>query len=397
MRSYLKLEKGIFDEAIFLLDGRLTLGRRPSSDVYLSDPSVSREHAVVYLTDKKAVVEDLGSLNGTFVNGSRIKKTIINDGDILRVGHTVFRFVQEEVKPGDGQLTETQDVPQSQSETDWRSDGVEPPSRSQRLTDVISRVPLFSNLEEEELALISKAAHLVVHDRGRTIVQEGDRGKSLFIILDGKVRVATCDQQGREIVLANLSDDEFFGEISFLTGAPHTATVQALTETLLCEISFQTLREVMYSRPTVKEQLEQVCRARYENRENKKREAGIMERRGHPRMNARLPVSFSISPTSRAVGEFQGKVFRSLSQNISVSGIRIQVQDQTLFSLPLGCQLRLEISLPNPWGTIRCLAILRHVVEGREGHTVGHLGAEFLDLPHAQTSRLAGFLYGDLS
>lgn len=393
MKSYLMLEKGVIEERFFHLEERLTIGRRPSNDVHLTDPSVSRQHAVVYLSEGSAVVEDLGSTNGTFVNGERVKKTSIFNGDTLRVGNVIFRFVQEEVKPSHSLLTTTQELPESDITVSFEDKGL--PSRSRRLTEAISKVPLFFNLEEEEVINISRAAHLVVFDRGRTIIQEGDRGKSVYVILDGRVRVFTYDQQGKEVVLAYLSEDQFFGEIAFLRGTPRTATVQALQETLLCEISFKAMREILERRPTIKEQLERYCQERSKEREIKKREAGIIDRRSHSRLKEKLPVSFSISPTSPAAGQFQKRVFRSLSHDISVSGIRIQVQDRALLGLPLGCQLRLEIALPHPWGTIRCLGTLRNIVEGKSGQDFGYLGVEFVELPQVVRSKLEGFLRGE--
>jgi pSer/pThr/pTyr-binding forkhead associated (FHA) protein len=67
--------------------------------VLLPDPQVSRKHAAIRLEDGTAVIEDLGSTNGTFVNGEQISGTQqLEVGDLVRLGAVAFRL-----KPaGDG-------------------------------------------------------------------------------------------------------------------------------------------------------------------------------------------------------------------------------------------------------------------------------------------------------
>ena len=70
----------------------MTIGRA-GCDVDLSDPDVSRRHAVVRGVDGGLAVEDLGSKNGTFVNDSRISGIVeISPGDRVRFGNTVWRL-----------------------------------------------------------------------------------------------------------------------------------------------------------------------------------------------------------------------------------------------------------------------------------------------------------------
>jgi|Deesub1362B_J571_1020462.scaffolds.fasta_scaffold03713_2 pSer/pThr/pTyr-binding forkhead associated (FHA) protein len=391
IRSYIVIEKGLLEERVYPLEKKLTIGRRPTNDIYLSDPSVSRQHAEIVLEGGRAVVRDLGSHNGTFLNGERVEKAPLSNGDTIQIGGTLFRFVQERVEEDRSQLLETQEIPES--EVSLILEGKETSRRSRRLIEALSKVPLFERLDDKALETVAQAAHLVVFDRGRTIIRQGDRGKSLFILLDGKVRVYTYDQRGKEVPLAILSENQFFGEMSLLTGAPRSASVQALEESLLCEISYEAMREIVQKWPSIKKTLEDYYRQRLADMEQKKRDAGMRERRRHPRLNERLPVSFSVSPTSPGTGLFRRKVFRSISQDISISGIRIRVQENMLRMLPVGSHLRLEITLPPPWGTIRCLGILRNVMEVKEGQGIGYLGVEFLDLPPAHRKKLERFIF----
>lgn len=254
IRSYIVIEKGLLEERVYPLEKKLTIGRRPTNDIYLSDPSVSRQHAEIVLEGGRAVVRDLGSHNGTFLNGERVEKAPLSNGDTIQIGGTLFRFVQERVEEDRSQLLETQEIPES--EVSLILEGKETSRRSRRLIEALSKVPLFERLDDKALETVAQAAHLVVFDRGRTIIRQGDRGKSLFILLDGKVRVYTYDQRGKEVPLAILSENQFFGEMSLLTGAPRSASVQALEESLLCEISYEAMREIVQKWPSIKKTLE---------------------------------------------------------------------------------------------------------------------------------------------
>jgi len=70
----------------------VTLGRLPDCDVVLSDPNVSRRHAEVRRRGNDFVVIDLGSTNGTRVNGAGVRERRLIDGDEVTVGSTHIRF-----------------------------------------------------------------------------------------------------------------------------------------------------------------------------------------------------------------------------------------------------------------------------------------------------------------
>jgi hypothetical protein len=65
---------------------RTTIGRSPDCDIFLDDVTVSRRHAVVGRGDAGFTIEDLGSLNGTFLNRSRIERGDLDNGDEVQIG-----------------------------------------------------------------------------------------------------------------------------------------------------------------------------------------------------------------------------------------------------------------------------------------------------------------------
>jgi hypothetical protein len=72
---------------------RTRIGRSPDCDVFLDDVTVSRNHAVLVERDGGFVVEDQGSLNGTFVNRRRIDSAPLQNGDELQIGKYRLTFI----------------------------------------------------------------------------------------------------------------------------------------------------------------------------------------------------------------------------------------------------------------------------------------------------------------
>ncbi len=78
----------------FPIEGdRLTVGRRPDSDVFLDDVTVSRDHALIVRRASDYYLDDCGSLNGTYVNRRRIDSHRLADGDELQIGKYKLAFL----------------------------------------------------------------------------------------------------------------------------------------------------------------------------------------------------------------------------------------------------------------------------------------------------------------
>jgi DNA-binding winged helix-turn-helix (wHTH) protein len=96
------IEKGPPPRSIELAEGTTTMGRGVDCDVRASSGTVSRNHARIHLQGGRATVEDLGSHNGTFVRGARIREPVaLASGDELRLGSVEFVFRLETVPEGD--------------------------------------------------------------------------------------------------------------------------------------------------------------------------------------------------------------------------------------------------------------------------------------------------------
>ncbi|MCX7896960.1 MAG: FHA domain-containing protein [Rhodocyclaceae bacterium] len=74
---------------------RTTIGRRPSNDIQIDNLAISGEHAVIITILNDSFLEDLNSTNGTFVNGQRISKHFLQNGDVIELGKYRLRYVKE--------------------------------------------------------------------------------------------------------------------------------------------------------------------------------------------------------------------------------------------------------------------------------------------------------------
>jgi pSer/pThr/pTyr-binding forkhead associated (FHA) protein len=92
---YGKLILGSKDERyqeFVLSKGNISLGRSTVSDIVLDDESISRNHARLVLEPSGFIVHDLGSSNGTFVNGTKVKSKALDPGDVIQLGKVTLHF-----------------------------------------------------------------------------------------------------------------------------------------------------------------------------------------------------------------------------------------------------------------------------------------------------------------
>ncbi|HXZ55030.1 MAG TPA: cyclic nucleotide-binding domain-containing protein [Burkholderiales bacterium] len=102
---------------------------------------------------------------------------------------------------------------------------------------LLRNVPLFSVLPENQLALLTSAVSRKSFPRGTTIIAAGDVTESLYVIISGRLKVMISDDEGREVILAILGPNEFFGEMGLIDDAPRSASVAALEACELLSLS----------------------------------------------------------------------------------------------------------------------------------------------------------------
>ncbi|HEY6064518.1 MAG TPA: mechanosensitive ion channel family protein, partial [Thermoanaerobaculia bacterium] len=145
------------------------------------------------------------------------------------------------------------------------------PERRQAIESAISNVDLFALLSDEARGRVADGAHERRFAAGETVVREGDRGSSMFIVESGRLGVSVHGSVAESQKLAVLEPGSAFGEVSLLTGDPRTASVRALTEATLLEIDKKTLSPILRENPSIIGMLELTMQ------ERRKRSADALE------------------------------------------------------------------------------------------------------------------------
>ena len=79
--------------------GTITLGRAPDNDIQLLDKTVSAHHARIVTIFNASHIEDIGSTNGSKVNGKKINEHTLHDGDVIQLGKIAIRFFSDASVP----------------------------------------------------------------------------------------------------------------------------------------------------------------------------------------------------------------------------------------------------------------------------------------------------------
>jgi cAMP-dependent protein kinase regulator len=117
---------------------------------------------------------------------------------------------------------------------------------------------LLKELSPEEFKQLIARLSLRHFEKDVVIVKEGDRGDSLFIIVRGSVRALTKGPRQKEIVLGNLGEGDFFGEVSLLTGKPRTATIITTAASDFLELTRADYESLIKKYPHIKQLMQEL-------------------------------------------------------------------------------------------------------------------------------------------
>jgi chromosome segregation ATPase len=81
------------------LGRRTRIGRAPGCELHIDSSSVSRHHALILAGTREAIIEDLNSTNGVILNGRKVTRQVLNDGDIVTIGDIQFKYVAKPAQP----------------------------------------------------------------------------------------------------------------------------------------------------------------------------------------------------------------------------------------------------------------------------------------------------------
>ncbi len=108
---------------------------------------------------------------------------------------------------------------------------------AERTLDSLRKIPLFQQLEDDDLEEI--ASHLIErrYPKGATVMEEGLPGDYMYVIAEGRVKVTKLSEDGREKILEMMGEGAFVGEMALLDQAPRSATVKTLSNSRLLALS----------------------------------------------------------------------------------------------------------------------------------------------------------------
>lgn len=115
--------------------------------------------------------------------------------------------------------------------------------------DVLKRVPLFALLDDDETAVLASQVEAKTFSPRERIYKIGDPGGQAYVMISGKVRVTTVDEDHQEVIVDEPAEGEFFGFASMLEQTPHQTNAFALETTECLEISRDDIGVLLQRKP----------------------------------------------------------------------------------------------------------------------------------------------------
>ncbi|MGH7353653.1 MAG: ABC transporter transmembrane domain-containing protein [Candidatus Rokuibacteriota bacterium] len=126
----------------------------------------------------------------------------------------------------------------------------------------LGAIPVFARLVESHLAAIAARFVTERYPPGKRLIEEGDPGDKLYILVRGSVEVLARDRGGEERRVAVLQDGDVFGEVALLENVPRTATIVTLTPCLMLTLGRQPFEHILAAEPELRIAFERMAAAR---------------------------------------------------------------------------------------------------------------------------------------
>jgi len=115
--------------------------------------------------------------------------------------------------------------------------------------EILKKVPLFSLLDEDETAVLAGQVEVKTFAPRQRIYKTGDAGGRAYVMVSGRARITTIDQDHQEVVVDEPSYGEFLGFASMLDGTPHQTNATALEETTCVEVDRSDIAILLQRKP----------------------------------------------------------------------------------------------------------------------------------------------------
>ncbi len=118
-----------------------------------------------------------------------------------------------------------------------------------RAAELLAGTSLFSDLDPEALQRLAEVSVTRQLDRGQALFRQGDPGESLYVVVEGLLKVAVASGDGQEMLIATLRPPEVFGELSLLDEGPRSASAVATEPTTVLALGRADLLDVLHRYP----------------------------------------------------------------------------------------------------------------------------------------------------
>jgi CRP-like cAMP-binding protein len=120
-----------------------------------------------------------------------------------------------------------------------------------RTIETLARFPLFRAMPESEVRKLDTQCVWRRAREGESVLDYGEGGADVYFVVSGKLRVRVQTISGKEAILRDLGDGEFFGELAAIDGLPRSAAIVALTDATIARMPPGVFRSVVHARPEV--------------------------------------------------------------------------------------------------------------------------------------------------
>src|SRR5258708_39026308 len=124
-------------------------------------------------------------------------------------------------------------------------------SKLEAISKLLSQAEIFSGLPDSELQKCAAAFREAHFGKGEMLFARGDPGANLYLIAEGRVRLAISSEEGRELSFRHATTGDLFGEIAALDGGPRSAEATALTPITAYSLDRTALRELLFQQPAI--------------------------------------------------------------------------------------------------------------------------------------------------
>ncbi len=195
----------------------------------------------------------------------------------------------------------------------------------------VERVPIFHELNKEEVHEIAMITTNKKFKKGEMIFFAGDQLKNLYVIHKGKVKISRVSDDGKEQIIRVLGSGDFIGELSLFTQSISKSNAEVIEPTSVCVIEGKKIKEIIYKHPSISIKILEELSERMENAENLIEQLGIrdVEQRVIDMIlsladdNNRVTLSISKKDLAAHIGTSQETLSRKLSYFQSKGWIKL--------------------------------------------------------------------------